>query len=244
MRADLLDAQASVDWVRGQLPSLNQRLESWLEANVALKIRDVPPPATHNPVVALEKEILPIAFSVEVGAYINAIRSSLDILAMVLVRRHGLSIEEHRVYFPIARSEEAFLRKSDGQLLPLLPEDDRGRLLSLKPYRDGNAGLWTLHWLDIIRKHRRLLGVQIRPVYLLMGKPLKPGDFEPLHGEPFQAGAETVMGLIRKGVPVPPMRSRFYVAVNEPGTIQGLSVRATLTHLADIASSIINLFDV
>ena len=34
MRADLLEAQASVDWVWGQLPLLNQRLEAWLEANV------------------------------------------------------------------------------------------------------------------------------------------------------------------------------------------------------------------
>jgi hypothetical protein len=65
MRADLLEAQASVDWVWGQLPPLHQRLEAWLEANVTIEIRDVPPPATHNPIVALEKETLPIAFSVE-----------------------------------------------------------------------------------------------------------------------------------------------------------------------------------
>ena len=89
MRADLLEAQASADWVWGQLPLLDQRVEAWLAANVTIEIRDVPPPATHNPIVALEREILPIAFSVEVGAYINAIRSSLDILAMALVRRHG-----------------------------------------------------------------------------------------------------------------------------------------------------------
>jgi hypothetical protein len=31
-----------------------------------------------------------------------------------------------------------------------------------------------------------------------MAGSLKPGDFEPLHSEPFQAGAETVLGLLRK----------------------------------------------
>lgn len=244
MRADLLEAQASVDWVWGQLPPLNQRLEAWLEANVTIEIRDVPPPATHNPVVALEKEILPIAFSVEAGAYINAIRSSLDILAMALVRRHALSIEDRRVYFPIADSEEALVKKGGTPLLQQLPEEDRAKLFSLKPYRGGNAALWALHHLDIVRKHRRLLDVQIRPIHLSMSGSLKPGDFEPLHGEPFQAGAETVIGLIRKGVPGPAMQSRFYVAINEPGTIQRRPVLATLAHLADTASSAIKLFDV
>jgi hypothetical protein len=63
-----------------------------------------------------------------------------------------------------------------------------------------------------------------------------PGDFEPLHGQPFQAGAETVLGLLRKGVPGPAMQSRFYVAINEPGTIQRRSVLATLIYLAEAAN--------
>jgi hypothetical protein len=81
MSGDLVEAQASVDWTFDQLQPFDQRLEAWLEANVVIEVRDLPPPATHNPIVALEKELLPIAFSVEAGAYINAIRSSLDILA-------------------------------------------------------------------------------------------------------------------------------------------------------------------
>jgi hypothetical protein len=241
MRADLLEAQASVDWAIGQLLPFNQRLETWLGANVVIEIRDVPPPATHNPIVALEKELLPIA--VEAGAYINAIRSSLDILAMMLVRRHGLAIPENRVYFPIADNEEAFSKKGGAPLLQQLPAEDRAKLLSLKPYREGNAALWALHHLDIVRKHRRLLDVQIRPIHLSMAGWLKSGDFEPLHGEPFQAGAETVVGLLRKGVPGPAMQSRFYVAINEPGTIQRRPVLATLIYLAEAASSAIKLFD-
>src|SRR3954471_19026632 len=136
MRADLLEAQASVDWAIGQLLPFNQRLETWLGGNVVVENTGVPPPATHNPIVALEKELLPIAFSVEAGAYINAIRSSLDILAMMLVRRHGLAIPENRVYFPIADNEEAFSKKGGAPLLQQLPAEDRAKLLSLKPYRE------------------------------------------------------------------------------------------------------------
>ncbi len=241
MRADLLEPQASVDWVFSQLPSFHQRLETWLEANVVIEIRDVPPPATHNPIVALEKELLPIAFSVEAGAYINTIRSGLDILAMALVRRHHLAIAENCVYFPIVKSEESL---GGAPLLQQLPEEERLKLLALKPYCGGNAALWALHHLDIVRKHRRLLDVQIRPIHLSMSGSLKPGDFEPLHGEPFQAGAETVLGLIRKDVPSQAMHSRFYVAINEPNTIQRRPILATLANLADAASQAIKLFDV
>jgi hypothetical protein len=243
MRTDLLEAQASVDWAFGHLLPFDERLEAWLEANVVIEVREVPPPATHNPIVALEKELLPIAFSVEAGAYINAIRSSLDILAMALVRRHRLAIPEHRVCFPIADSEEAFSKKGGEPLLEQLPDQDRAKIVSLKPYLEGNPALWSLHRLDIVRKHRRLLDVQIRPIHLSMIGSLKPGDFEPLHGEPFQAGAETLLGLLRKGVPGPAMQSRFYVAINEPGTIQRRPVLATLIYLAEAARSAIKLFD-
>jgi hypothetical protein len=243
MRADLLEAQASVDWVWDRLSALAERVEEWLQTNVVIEVRDVPPPATHNPIVAVEKEILPVAFSVEVGAYINTIRSSLDILAMTLVRRHGLSIKEDRVYFPIADSKGALLKNGGAPLLQQLPADDRGRLLALNPYREGNPALWALHRLDIVRKHRRLLDVQIRPIHLSMQGALQPGDFEPLHGEPFQAGVETVIGLIRKGVPTPTMQSRFYVAINEPDTIQRRPVSAALIYLAEAASTAIKLFD-
>jgi hypothetical protein len=242
MRADLVEAQASIDWAFDQLQPFNQRLEAWLGANVVIEVRDVPPPATHNPIVALEKELLPIAFSVEAGAYINAIRSSLDILAMTLVRRHSLAFPENRVYFPIGDSEEEFSKKGGAPLLQQLPAEDRAKLLSLKPYREGNSALWALHHLDIVRKLRRLLDVQIRPIHLSMAGSLKSGDFEPLHGEPFQAGPETVLGLLRKGAPGPAMRSRFYVAINEPGTIQRRPVLATLIYLAEAASNAIKLF--
>jgi hypothetical protein len=163
---------------------------------------------------------------------------------MVFVGRHSLAIAEDRVYFPIADSKEALLKKGRAPLLQQLPEGDRVKLLALKPYRGGNAALWALHHLDIVRKHRRLLDVQICPIHLSMSGSLKLGDFEPLHGEPFQAGAETVLGLIRKGVPEPAMQSRFYVAINEPGTIQRRPVLGTLVHLTDAANSAIKLFDV
>jgi hypothetical protein len=109
MRPDLLEAEASVAWVVSQLPDLAKRLDAWLERGVSTELRDPGAHATHNLIIGVEKELLPLSFNVEVGAYINVIRSSLDILAMVLVRRYNLDIKEDKVFFPIARSESHFV---------------------------------------------------------------------------------------------------------------------------------------
>ena len=62
MRADLLEAQASIDWPFSQFLSFDARLEAWLNSIVHIEIREVPSPATHNPIVAVEKELRPLAF--------------------------------------------------------------------------------------------------------------------------------------------------------------------------------------
>lgn len=49
------------------------------------------PDTPNDMVVAVEKEPLPLSFNVEVGAYINAIRSSLDILATAMALYHPQS---------------------------------------------------------------------------------------------------------------------------------------------------------
>lgn len=243
MRADLLEAQASIDWPSSRFLLFHARLEEWLKANVRIEIRDVDPPATHNPIVAVEKEPLPLAFSVEAGAYVNAMRSSLDILAMALVRRYAIEIDERRVQFPIFGSEVSFREKNGGLLLQHLPDKERAIIAALKPYPEGNPALWTLHHLDIVRKHRQLLDVHIQPIHVSMEGALKPGDFEPLATGTIRANDETVLGLLRKGVPEPTMRSSFYVALSEPGYLGRKPILATLIHLADIAAEVIRRFD-
>jgi hypothetical protein len=108
MRDDLLDAQACVDWAVSQFPALQQRINSWLSVNVHIGVEETPPPATHDPIVAIENAALPLAFNVEVGAYINVIRSGLDILATALARRYGIP-KPDEIYFPVANSEAAFM---------------------------------------------------------------------------------------------------------------------------------------
>jgi hypothetical protein len=246
MRPDLLEAQACVDWPMSQLPDLSKRLEEWLERGVSIELKELPPPAESNLIVAIENELLPLHFQAEVGAYINSIRSSLDVLAMVLVKRHNLQIREDRVFFPIAKSKEEFERSGGGaqKFVEGLPALERRLIDHLKPYQSGNDALWALHHLDIVRKHRRLLNAQLRPIHMSIQGTLAEGDFTPLGGEgSIQVGAETVLGMIKKGVSPLAVHTRFYVGLNEEGFAARKSAEAVLVLLANAATCAIKLFD-
>src|ERR1700746_2057810 len=102
LRNDLLHSQASVDWAVAQFPSLQERINSWLTDNFDIVVRETEPPATHDVIVAIPKEPLPLALNAEVGAYINVIRS-LDILASSLLARNRVT-DNPEAHFPMYRS--------------------------------------------------------------------------------------------------------------------------------------------
>jgi hypothetical protein len=140
-------------------------------------------------------------------------------------------------------AKHQFQEFKGGLLLQRLPERERAIIVALRPYPEGNPALWTLHYLDIIRKHRRLLDVRIQPIHMSMEGKLKPGDFVPLATGTIQVNDETVLGLLRKGVSEPAIRSSFYVALTETGYVGRKPILATLIHLADVATDVISCFD-
>jgi hypothetical protein len=245
MRTDLLEAQASVAWAVSQLPDLAKRLDAWLERGVTTELRDPGAHATHNLIIGVEKELLPLSFNVEVGAYINVIRSSLDILAMALVRRHNLSIEEDKVFFPIANSESRYAsaKWTGRKFINALPANERAIIESLKPYQGGSHEIWALHQLDILRKHRRLLYCFLKPISISIrqGGTLAPGDFEPLAWHAVHVNDEMSIGMLRKGVDAKLVLSKFYVGLDEQEHMKGPVVGA-LGHLTRVASGIIAQF--
>ena len=164
-------------------------------------------------------------------------------LAMVLVKRHNISIKEKDVYFPISESKDLFDRNAK-KLLDGLPPLEQRLLVDLKPYHGGNEIIWALHRLDILRKHRRLLNARLKPIHMSLVGALNDGDFTPLGGDgSIQVGEETVLGMLRKGVPAPALHTSFYVAIDEEGIVASRPVTAVLAKMASTATLAINLFD-
>jgi hypothetical protein len=112
----------------------------------------------------------------------------------------------------------------------------------LKPYQGGSYAIWILHHLDIVRKHRRLLSVVLRPISISIQGTLAPGDFEPLVVEAVHVNDETIIGMLRKGADVNLVRSKFYVGLDEQEHLNHRRVVGSLVHLTDVASGIIALF--
>jgi hypothetical protein len=148
MRDDLLEADASVRWAVAQFPSLQSRLNAWLQENISVVFEEFESNPDYEAIVALEKEPFPLVFSAEVGAYINCIRSALDFLACALVQRYGKTGSDlSKVYFPVASNGSEFMAGSDkgAEFMKRIPLSERLIVESLKPYKGGNKPLWALH---------------------------------------------------------------------------------------------------
>jgi hypothetical protein len=217
MREDLLDAQAGVDWAVAQFPSLQNRTDAWGGDNFDVVIKDQPSPATHDVVAAIQKTLLPRHFNVEVGAYINAIRSSLDVLAASLANRYGIPRPDH-AYFPVARGIAEFNAGGykGAKFVKALPTTERTRIESLKPYQGGNDLLWSLHQLDILRKHQRLLGMATSPGrFHIRGWGLSRHFVPVATGWTWVSDEETVVGLLAHGAPAYEMEFSAYITLSE-----------------------------
>jgi hypothetical protein len=241
---DLRAAYANVEWVEANLPSLHRRITDWLKLNVHLEIKELGDASPNDIIVASEREPLPLHFNVESGAYINALRSSLDILACAIAVRNGIAILDE-VYFPVARSAAAFSDQHGraAKFLRQVSISDRQTIESLKPYQGGDPLIWPLHRLDILRKHRRLLEVDVSPrtFHITMW-----GNFDE-HITPIRTGwmrsheQETVLALIKKGTPKPPMSLTPHITINEPD-LGRKPLHSTLEEFTHLVRCIIGMF--
>jgi hypothetical protein len=250
MRDDLLHAQASVDWAEANLPLFKKRLDAWLNENVYVAVRELPPDVPNNIVVIAEKEPFPLGFHVEAGAYINAIRSSLDILASALANRHCQALVDD-AYFPVAGSEAIFLSGKGykgRKFVQALPAKERSIIESLKPYKGqgGNRILCILHDLDILRKHVRLLSVEVTPrTFVVSAWGDAINAFMPVSTGYVRTGPEeTTIGLISKNATEQPrIKLTPQVSFSEAAHLPRREVITALHEFANFATSIIREFD-
>jgi hypothetical protein len=243
MRDDLLHAQASVDWTVSQLPAFEARLDTWLKTNVNAVVEETPDDSVNNLVVSVVKSPLPLSFQVEAGVYINAVRSSLDILAVTLANRHCQHLADD-AYFPIVKSEAVFAggKYKGSEFVKALPDREQLIIEDLKPYDGGNRLLYPLHQLDIVRKHVRLLEVTIRPDHLLYNT--KMSDFTPIESGWMQGGNdETPIGYVSKAVKDPKFKLAAEISLSETQYFKRWEIIATTREFARLATGIIDSFD-
>lgn len=160
MRDDLLDAQASVDWAVSQIPILQTRFISWQRDHPYSVVSEPDPDTGEKLIVARESAAFDLTFNAEAGAIINAIRSSLDMLAAALAQRNGVK-PTSKTHFPIYTLASDFLDPIKGiKNKKWLSKAEIAAIKTFRPYKGGDDVLYSLHQLDILRKHERLLTVK------------------------------------------------------------------------------------
>jgi hypothetical protein len=221
MRDDLLDAQASVDWAISNFPSFEERLNSFIKDNLNVVLEDEGSDSPYYSLAIIEKAPFPLALNVEVGAYINAIRSSLDILATALAYRHRHTmVRPDKAYFPMAKSAAEFASFRDykgAEFVKGLPSAERTIIESLKPYRgsDGNTRLALLHDLDIERKHRRLLNCQLTSAKVGVRVRNAREVFVPHRPGFIRTANKTEIGKLSKSAAQPKIEAHSYISFDE-----------------------------
>ena len=162
MRDDLLDAKASVDWAVAQFEHLGRRLESWRNER-SYSISEEPHPEMGKKLIRFSNiKMPPRILNAEVGAIINSLRSSLDVLVNTLAKHNSPNGDScpKDTQFPISSSRDNFFigRHAGRKQIKRLSDTDRAIIESLEPWRGGNNPLLiALHDIDIARKHRRLM---------------------------------------------------------------------------------------
>lgn len=242
MRPDLLDAEASIDWAVAQIPVLQERIVAWRrDKPYAIRIDTDSEPGKKLYRVCDIKPLDPI-INAEAGAIVHSIRSSLDLLACALAARNGHA-DSTDTYFPIWKTEAAFLRphaKNSGlEKIERLSQIDQNIIKGLRPYPGGNDLLFTLHTLDITRKHRRLLDTFVFPRGIgFEGFPWGAITVEDWRG----FYEESLFISTPATVPDGKINVGLHIAFNEDGARHGAECAGALRDFGRLAYDILVLF--
>jgi hypothetical protein len=242
MRDDLLDPLACVQWAKAQLDIFSKRIDGWIDSR-PYTVSGEKNPQTGNDIWQIDEvEPLPKIINAEAGAIINSARSSLDLLASKLAERNG-HIGKKDVYFPVCLSTEEFQRFGRKKI-KRLAATDQYTIERLQPYNGGDVAalLWTLHDMDVTRKHRALVHAYSSPHGIGI---YKFGTNPEL--DDFLRGRAPDEGYTFPREPADPnyhIQIRIEVSLGHTGALTAEPIAPSLHKLCDLAEGIIRLFNV
>ena len=241
MQGDLSDSRAAIAWGESQLPILAGRIRSW-EAD-GLKVVPIDPNPQSDKKLAIVRieQPLPDIIHAEVGVIIGSFRSSLDLLGATLALRRGI-IPNREHHFPIFRSLYDFIDPLDGiENKKWLSPTDIKIIKALRPYNGGNDLLWSLHQLDILRKHERLIAAIFSiHSFAVFGRGIQfhIRDFSDLKDE-------TVLFEFPRNEPQPKVQLSIEIIFDEVGlSVYREPLLVTLVDFAHMATGIVDSFDI
>ena len=175
----LIGIDTKIARAKQQVCELQAAIRAWVDTT-PYEIIEYSEVETKRRVFAIKiRNDLPSGFAGMVGDVLNNLRTSLDYLVWELTDGKG----GDRLYFPVAYKAKSVKAMIDG--VKHLTLNDAVHLLeATEAYKGGNGhGLWQLHELNRLEKHRPLMPVcaAIGKVAIDIASPMKalwwPGAF-------------------------------------------------------------------
>ena len=145
---DLSGSRAKINGAKAQIKLLEAEMIAFLRSK-PYRIFDYVDLKTNEMIVKLlATKPIPDSVHATTGMILNALRSSLDVLAVSLAERNSATVTND-VYFPISASQAVFL--DDGlKKIKRLSQADIAVIKNLKPYKGGDDLLYALHTLNLV----------------------------------------------------------------------------------------------
>jgi hypothetical protein len=240
MRDDLLDAQASVDWAEAHLDRFRERVKRWFEEAPYVASAEENPQTGAKLLQVNPSAPLPRLINADIGAIINSIRTSLDLLATAIAQRHCKRLIKD-AYFPICETAEEWDGRGHKRI-KRLSATDQATIKNLQPCYGGDNLLLALNRLDNTRKHQRLLAFREVPVGVSAyryGSLL--ADFDAIYRS--QAPDDGYMLAHSTPDLDHKVQVRVEISFNEIAGLLGCPVEAVVSRFIELARKIIGLFD-
>lgn len=124
-----------------------------------------------------------------------------------------------------------------------MPQAAKDEIDKIRPYGGGNDGLWGLHKLDIIDKHRLLPTVGMKVGSWKVNLSLSPTEYNFAMPSILEEG-DTIGWIPRNHETDKSMSVTTDIAFGEPEVFQGRLIIETLTQLTSMVKAIVAHFGV
>jgi hypothetical protein len=185
------------------------------------------------------------------GDAVHNLRSSLDHLAIALVKASGVVDPANEIAFPFTEKAEDFEDKLKRRVAGA-SQAAKDKIRMIKPYPGGNDTLWGLHSLDIVDKHQLLIPVG-SAARIERVTSLAVGDFRPEFLTPPKPGwvYPIVDGTVLCEHTVDLSKGEVFVRVDfiydvafaKGEVFEGKPMVGTLKELAELVDGIIRDFE-
>ena len=185
---------------------------------------------------------LPEDIPLAIGDAANNLRSALDILVSAFIRKAGGNIAAGSL--PIHETKEslaAALQRSE--INKVRPDVAEFILNNIKPYKDGNFGIWALSKLDNVNKHRLIIPVVA--VTRLSGISARDENNNVFTNLTVTVDHGRIMNLIQTGARMHitnPGHPAIAILFDEGHPFEGNAVVPTLHQLINLVAEVVESF--